>query len=343
MKRKLVSLANAIEALPRTVFAMGLLALALVRSGFNLFSFDWTVATESINRFPEATSYGSWSWGNVVLAKILGIDNQASWYALHIVLTLICLVLPLAFAGRMPRQSFYPFAIYWLLLPVVGSLLMWVGMYDVVTVIGATIVAFSRNWWQAAIGAVIWSSGNPEQAVVGSAILLALTFTESLRLQRRTASVAFIATLIGFGLSRILITGEIAQTRSDLLRPFSDGLRELIFNWPASVWGWNGIIWFVLLAMFLVSGRKDRFILVGALVVVPAVSVLITYDWDRVYWLVTVAALISLGRRYAHLLPATSAAFRGALLLAGLFAMLVVPTENGGFFFLISSVGELLR
>lgn len=337
--RSLANFEARVTRIPRTAFAAVVFALAVVRNGFDLFDLDWAVTGSAIERLPEAVTYMSWSWGNLLIAKLLGVQDQNTWYAIHGALTVVALFLPLIAARRLHRPDFHTFAVYWFLLPVVGSLLMWIGMYDVISVIGAVTVAMSRRWWQAALGAVIMSAGNPEQAIVAAGAFLLVAHHTNLKDHRRPAWVAFFVSLIAFVGSRLFIVGDVTDDRSDLLRSPAESFELLIMNWPSSIWGWNGIVWFFVIAVFVVSSWKDRGLLALGLLLIPAAAVFVTYDWDRVYWLVTTASLVALGYRYAqsHL----SSSMRGGLLAVGLISLVIIPTKSGGTFFLISAIGQI--
>ena len=316
--------------------------MTVTRTGIDLFSLDWGVTAESIKRFPEGSSYGSFSWGNLLLAKLFGVESPTTWFTIHIFLTIACLVIPLALANKLPRASFFPFTIYWLLLPGVGSILMWIGMYDVVSVLGAVVLALSRSWWVAFIGALIWSSGNPEQAVIGALIFLVMSGTNAMSERRTVAAVGLLTTGAALIASRLFISLSDAPSRSGLLRPVGQGLQQLIYNWPQSIWGLNGILWFFLLAVFFSSRWRDRLLLIVSLVAVPLAAMLVTYDWYRIYWLLTTAALVALGHKYCQQLASRSPSIRGAVLATGFLALLIVPATSGGLFFLLSAIGEFL-
>ena len=337
--RSLANFEAWVTRIPRTAFVAVVFALAFVRNGFDLFDLDWAVTGSAIERLPEAVNYISWSWGNLLIAKLLGVQDQNTWYALHVALTVVALFLPLIAARRLHRPEFHTFAVYWFLLPVVGSLLMWIGMYDVISVIGAVTIALSRSWWQAALGAVIMSAGNPEQAIIAAGAFLVVAHHTNLRAHRSPAWVAFVVSLIAFAGSRFLIAGDSTDDRSDLLRSPLESFELLVLNWPSSIWGWNGIVWLFVIAVFVVSSWKDRGLLALGLLLIPAAAVFVTYDWDRVYWLVTTASLVALGCRFAqsHL----SSSLRGGVLALALISLIIIPTKSGGTFFLISTIGQI--
>ena len=337
--RSLANFEAWVTRIPRTAFVAVVFALAFVRNGFDLFDLDWAVTGSAIERLPEAVNYISWSWGNLLIAKLLGVQDQNTWYALHVALTVVALFLPLIAARRLHRPEFHTFAVYWFLLPVVGSLLMWIGMYDVISVIGAVMIALSRRLWQAAVGAVIMSAGNPEQAIVAASAFLLVAHHTELKDHRRSAWAAFIVSLFGFLGSRLLIVGDLTDDRSDLLRSPSESLELLIMNWPSSIWGWNGVLWFFVIAVFVTSTWRDRVLLALGLLLIPAAAVFVTYDWDRVYWLVTTASLVALGYRYAQSHLASS--LRSGVLAFGLISLIIVPTKSGGTFFFISAIGQI--
>lgn len=340
LERSINGLGQRIESVPQWLFLVVVTGMLLIRDGVYVFTSEWQGIQTSIDEFPNASGFMSWSWGNVVVGKLLGIDSIGQWTALHVGLTALAIGVPVAFMWKVGRGRFEPFVVYWYLLPVVASVLMWIGMYDVVTLLGAGVVALARRWWSVSLGALVMSSGNPEQAVFIAATLLSTTAGSLLADRRKPALITLAVTAAAAVLSHVIITGEVAD-RSGLLRPASEGVAYLVREWPTSVWDLNGLIWFVLAAVMLGVGWRDRAALFGALLLLPLLPMFVTYDWARVYWLVTSATLIALGAAMARRL--TPGTLSRSALLAGIFALLIIPPFNGGPFFLVTSIGDLLR
>lgn len=341
LARRLTVLDQRITQIPRILFVVVLSVVALFRNGFNFYGFDWVVTAEAIRSLPEAVNYTSWSWGNLLIAKALGIDSLTNWYGLHLALTVFAVLLPILLVRKLEGTEFYLFVVLWFLIPVIGSLLMWIGMYDVVFVIGATIVALSKRLWQAALGSIIMSSGNPEQAALAASIFVIVTHHSSLKKHVRQAWVSLFVSGVALALSRVLISGNEAKDRAEILRDPIEGIELLAYQWPNSVWGWNGVLWFLILALIVASGAKDRLLLIVGLIVIPVLAVMFTYDWNRVYWLLVTTSLITIAYHFAK--SKLPPAVRGGVLASGLISLAIVPPQNGGFFFFISNVGGLFQ
>lgn len=330
-----------IERLPRWLVSIVVLGLILIRDGLHTFVPRFDTELASVQAFPKPLTYMSWSWGNLAVAKALRVDTTWQWLALHLVLVVIALVLPLVLLRRLPRGPYDLFAVAWGLLPVVGSVLMWVGMYDVMTLIGAELVALGGRWWLEAIGAVIMSSGNPEQAMVASLALLCLSAVSIMRTKRRAGMIALGVTVATYVLGKLLIVAPGVTSRSGYLRSPIAGVEIIIKDWPGSVWGWYGVLWIVVAGTFIALRGRDRLMLVVGLIVVPALATLVTYDWSRVFWFTSTTALLALLATLATRAQAGTLA-RGVL-LGGLLLLVVSPPDNGGLFFLASTITGVLR
>lgn len=340
LARSVSRLGERLERIPPFPFGVLVIALLLVRNGLHIFNTDWVGLNQAIDSLPVALHYNSWSWGNLLLARILGIETWGQWLALHGVLTFLAVTIPLVVLSRRNRDSFHLLAVFWVLLPAVGSLLLWIGMYDALTFIGVTILILGSRWWWALIGSVIMSSGNPEQAVVISLILLAASITPTLRRYRSRAYIASATALIGLGLSRVLIVGSVGIDRSEALRSPVIGLEQLILQWPSSVWGLNGVLWIVVIAALFVEKGWGKVPLLLAFCVMPLGALLVTGDWFRVYWFVSLGALLALG--ITMITRIDSVNFRRVSVVVGLAGLVLVPSQTGSFFFLYDALGSLL-
>ena len=334
-------LASRITSMPKALFLALCLLLLVARDGFWLYASDWDVTRNSIASFPEAVSWQTYSWGNIVLAKALGVDNAAAWYGMHILLTVLVIALPVGWAWRRPAGEFHLQVVFWFLVPVVSSLFMWIGMYDVVFVLGLVTVAFSRRWYFAIAGALIMSAGNPEQALVAAAIYVILTIAPSVADRRRHALTALLTT--GVALIPVLLwqQSQDASGRASYLNSPIQGMKFLIQNWPHSVWAWFGILWLVVACGILAAAKRDRWILLLALVVLPGAVTLMVNDWNRVFWLMSTLPLLVVGTRWAQ--RWSQGAYAGGLLILGLVALAVSPTPNGGLHFALAAGAKGLQ
>jgi hypothetical protein len=326
--------------LPRVLQVAIVAVLEMGRVGLYWFDKDWETISSEIRSFPVAEGYQGYSWGNLLVAKIAGFDEAWEWYIFHAVLTLVVLVLPLVFIRKLTNVGFSIFLVLWALAPVTTTLLLWVGMYDVVTVLGAVLIAFSTRLVGVIPAAVIMSSGNPEQAVVASVAYIFLTFTGPFRERRLLALVAFLTTIAAYVPVRLWASAQEAPSRIDLLGSPLAGVLRLINEWPGSVFWWYGPLWLVVLAFILMQSRWGALWSAAALILIPGVAAFVTTDWHRVFWLVTVIGLILVIRRLVEAMQHSRAGF--TVISVAIIALVIFPTVLGGFFFFMATLGSLL-
>jgi hypothetical protein len=329
-------LGRRIESWPRVIVAVAVVALGLIRNGLYIFQEEWSVRAAAIDALPVATSWDSWSWGNLALARLLPITDQNQWWFLHSVILLVLLFIPALSLRKWPRGAYELALISWALLPALGGVMLWIGRYDVLTLLGVVIVVVGRRPWTAVLGAAIMSSGNPPMAVVIALTFLVATFTSPLAGLRRQGLLALGTTVLGYVASRVIIQGDVPARESFQILEWDDW-QTLVYGWPASAWVWYGVFWFVLLALFLVADRRDRLVGVVAFVVIPAAMVFLNRDWDRTWWLVSSAALLALVFAVIRELPPR--AIRG-LVVAGIAVLVILPSATGGLLFLVSLPGK---
>ena len=131
--------------------------------------------------FPTAVGYFSGSYGQVVIAAGLGITTTTQWVILHVILIAVALTTAFWLVGRRdaPSRSFLILALA--AATATSSLFVSIGKYDVITYLGAVILALSRSFPAATLGALVIASGNPEQSIVASLALLILSFAGEFR------------------------------------------------------------------------------------------------------------------------------------------------------------------
>jgi hypothetical protein len=326
---------------PRWVLVLVVGLLGILRTGFYWYQTDWTILRDQISIFPEALTWQATSWGNLAIARLLGFNEPWHWYGMHAVLTLVAFLLPLVMVRSLSQRGFAVFLVLWALAPVWSTLLMWIGFYDVLTVIGGILVALGSRFWIVVLGAVIMSSGNPEQAILACIAYVILTITRQLRDCRRMAIVAVATSIIAYVPVRIWMSSQDALSRDEHLRSATDGLRYIVNDWPSSIFWWFGVLWIVI-AMFVLAQR--RWFIIAALVSligIPAAAVLITHDGNRVFWMVSIVATVALIRRIS--LRAQETDRSESFLPIALFLVVITPSAAGGLFFAVSTLGGAAR
>jgi hypothetical protein len=330
-----------IIGLPRWTLVVFIGLLGILRTGFYWYQTDWAILRDQISIFPEALTWQATSWGNLAIARLFGFSEPWHWYGMHAVLTLLAFLLPLFLIRSLSQRGFAVFLFLWALAPVWSTLLMWIGFYDVLTVIGGILIALGSRSWMIVLGAVIMSSGNPEQAILACVAYLILTITPQLRDRRRAAIVATIFAAAAYVPVRIWMTSQDALSRDEHLRSVADGIRFIVNDWPSSIFWWYGVLW-ILVALFVLAQRGWTILaaLMG-LIGIPAAAVLVTHDGNRVFWMVSIVTTMAM-IRYLSMKAEESEQTESFLPLAA-FLVFVVPSAAGGFFFGASTVGGALR
>jgi len=252
--------------------------------------------------FPQAVGYFSASFGQVVIASGLGITTTTQWVILHVVLIVIALGVAFYLISKEDTEQRSFMILVLASATATSSLFVSIGKYDVITYLGAVIVALSRTLPGASVGALIMASGNPEQALVASAAMLALSVAPEFRkLRFRALSVAAVAASAWFAVQVWFRASGVESSRLSILTEYLGESVARVMAYPGmALWSWMGVGWLIVLASLFVVARTSRTWILIALVVIPGIATLITADGGRVFGLVVLpaylSALVTLGR-----------------------------------------------
>jgi len=120
------------------------------------------------------------------------------------------------------------------------------------------------------------------------------------------------------------------------LRPLTDGLRYLAENWPSSIFWWFGVLWILVFLLVLGQSRSGAITSFIALILIPGAAVVLTYDGNRVFWLVSVVVTIALIRFFS---VETDRRPQSVILLPFVYLLVILlPVPGGGAFFAITTV-----
>jgi len=287
---------------------------------------------------PAASGYYSSSVGNLALARLLGIETVTSWLVLHGVLVMLAIALAMALAHR---SSIAPMNVALLALLAASATNVLpgsIGIYDPVTYAGAVLIALARPIWLRCLGVVIMCLGNPEQALVASICLLVLSLHPNARQWRRTAALAVGICAAAWLIAQLWIMSSGAGSRIVVL-PYLLGrsFEATLANPWGVIWTWLGCGWLIVLMLIAANRGRDRWVLLTALVALPAAVTLVTVDGARVFGLVVLPAfLVAAGMCWRDL--AETQRVRQVSVGAFIVLLVLLPTSSGGW----GWIGELV-
>lgn len=279
-----------------------LVAIAAVfRSGFAFAPISDVVLRENRAVFPEpvgsteATSYGLRAvfWG-------LGVESIGHARVVALMFTVGCLISALVLLAVTLRGARFRILLLVVLLGPMGTVLLGnIGRSDVLLLTGSIFVALApyTRWaiGSAVVGALLMVAGNPEQALVSAAILVALSRTSRMRHFQRPSLVLLGISLLGY---IVLTAASVAggeQTRTGALPDNIKASLALFFeNLPLVLYSGYTVLW-LLIGIAVIRARGwDRLILLAALVAVPLVLTATTLDQTRVWVGVSTLGILAL-------------------------------------------------
>jgi len=156
------------------------------------------------------------SAGIAALLGLLGVKSSAVWLAVHVVLAMTALIMPFLLPPfRGSTRSAQMLFIVVTGGPILALLLLWVGSYDALPIIGLVVIALVRSpWWQA-LG---W-------------LLVGLLHSE--------LGLVALVTLVSFK----CLSGRLAPRVMPLLRELMVGVPGLALGWCVTAWmvaQWGG-------------------------------------------------------------------------------------------------------
>lgn len=289
---------------------------------------------------PSASGYYSSSIGNLALARLLGIETVTGWLVLHGALVVLAVALAIVLAHRSAVAPMNVLVLALLAASATNVLPGSIGIYDPVTYAGAVLTALAKPAWLRCLGVVIMCLGNPEQALVASICLLVLSLHPSARQWRRMAASAVGITAVAWLIAQLWIMSSGAGSRVVVLPYLLGRSFEVTLADPWGVmWTWLGCGWLIVLALIAANRGRDRWVLLVALVALPAAVTLVTVDGARVFGLVVLPAfLVAAGMCWRDL--AATDRLRQACVGAFIVLLVLLPTSSGGWGWLGEAVAR---
>lgn len=277
---------------PWVLFVIGLVGIGSLKAGVHLLGTP--AALESWPApLPTAESI---SYGNRSIAFILGWEFAGAYAAISLFVSGAALV-ALGFILRPGKYGVDGrlLAIVIILGPIGQVLMTNVGGHDAWMFLGALVTAaFGRKAGGVAIGVVLMSLGNPEQAVIAMGCLLFITFIPNFKERRQPAFfglILAIAFLVALSLYATLVG---VSTRGGYIEGYLlEGLNNFFINFPLSLFAVLGISWIVVGWVLADMSNRNRFMFFVGVIAVPLLFTAITVDQTRVFVGLSSAALMT--------------------------------------------------
>jgi len=295
IQRVLVTIGSFWLSRPYSQQVVLVVAILLVKNAFDIELRNIQEAyLPGVQEFPTAVGYFSGSYGQVIIAAAFGITTTTQWVILHVVLIAIALTTAFWLVGRRdaPSRSFLILALA--AATATSSLFVSIGKYDVITYLGAVILALSRSLPAASLGALVMASGNPEQSIVASFALLVLSFAVEFRDMRRRAIVAISVTTLTWLIVQVWFNvSGMNVSRISLVPEYLGESLARVFAYPGmAIWSWLGVGWLLVAAVVVSLAGKSRKWILLSLVIIPAAVTVVTADGARVFGLVALPAFL---------------------------------------------------
>lgn len=281
---------------------------------------------------PDATSYWSASVGNQIIARIFQIENVTSWIFLHSVL-IIMAIISCALYVKSEKEIPRGFLLLVLAsLPASVTLVATVGKYDVLTYIGAFLISIPEGRLLPLVGVLIMALGNPEQTIMAMICLIVLSSIPKFEPLKETAIWGLAIAMTWYTLIQIwMISTGVVGNRITMLPLFlTTSISNFMVSPLSSIWSWYGVLWLVIILIFVNSKRQTRIRIFLSVVAIPGFCTLVTADGARVFSLIVAPAILSVirvwNRSETSRTVLTSPPTVGLLLIS----WLVIPSSSSG-------------
>ncbi len=268
-----------------TVF---ILIIAIVaRNGVNFWGYDhYAIAWSKV--WPKPVSvFSVENSGNLILAKLFNVDTRLGWMALHILLTILVALLIVIFISLQEMTSDQKRTLFFLLAAsqIAVMLSQEIGYFDVITILGATLLGFARNNSLRLLGAFVMCSGNMSQALVATFLfgILVIVLKPKDKIPRIAYLYpAFLAAVIWL-LGRLWLSGSGRASEfgpSMWLYSFKGFLVSpslFLYSLLGSLWLLTPLFWKAL----TICGKKRALLVVLLVLVIPGIFGVATTESSR--------------------------------------------------------------
>lgn len=245
-----------------------------------------------------------------LLLGMVGLTGQTVYVSVQVLLAVVAIVLP--FTMPAVRDSLATSRVMFVMLaggPVLALLLTWIGGYDTLCVIGATIAVLSRKAPVSALGWLLFALGHSTIAVIGYALWGVLLLLGLNLADRRASWVRILWGLAGLAVGYVSITlltaswgGVTSRWEAYSLYSVDYYVNALIAGMPMIIFSALGVGWIVLLDRSVRRSRGAALVLGFALILSLLLPVL-ALDQTRTIALVTYPLVIAWAASVPRLYP----------------------------------------
>lgn len=308
-----------------------IVVVAIARSGVNSFG-ALDSHLEVGQAFPDVSGYFQSSWLHFAIWRVTGISTawQAVIYGVVLATVLLVLIQRFSRLSRVDDEQTLAFAIL-VLSPVLTVLVVHLGIYDSLMMVGAVLLAGTSSKWWMMIGAILLLGANFELGMVALSSLAVLSYSPEIQIDRRNF---VLASAVGVMVSLVALVGWFGNflggdSRSSWLQEHLRGsIVNFVVSLPLIVLSFYGVAW-LLVGGFLLSSRSYKSIVIHltALLLLPGIATAATLDGTRVFVCASAPALFALvlrGKRPIRDFLPTWVGTRSLLVLSLLVPAVVV-------------------
>ena len=314
-----------ISRIPFSVFVVLLILTSLIKHGVRLESpFDF--------RVPQPPNLVTWLGSPYVFVVDLTQGNSLLFHGTAFVMSVAILVLASVLLRRRLGSDTARVSITLVILGPIGlSLIHQVARDDSWLILGVVVLMLTsfRSWPLWVLGAALMSAGNPAQAAVGAATLLALSFVGPFCRFRARALVAMVVSTGWLILSSTLESSNQLTAFSALLW---DSMVASLTEGLLRFYSIYGALWLLIFLVLLNLRSRELPLAVIALVAFPLGITLLTLDGWRVGVAITAPMLFAVLLTF---LPKFVEMFRTRVgpwpLTAALAIMFIIPSLSVGY------------
>lgn len=283
-----VRIRGRLSSVPTWVLSISIVGLMVLKTGLNFTPQPEGGIERDIWPAPSGHLGGS-SYGMRAVIIYLDLRGFRELAAIGILLTfifisLIVLSLRRAFQGDLRRIAL----VLTLSSPLVAIAFSYIGRYDIFVLIGAWLVAISHLGRlpraTTTLGISFMLLGNPEHTAVAGFILLMGSIHPLLRPYKSRAIAAFAAGAVAVVITAFWASLIGASSRLTYWPQYLQASWNNFFpNLPIVLYSGYAILWIVVMLTLAVATRKQRLVLIFALIAIPSAVVATTLDQTRVF------------------------------------------------------------
>ena len=294
-KKQIVNAGQWLEGIDSKILFIILLSILLIKSGFivettNIIGSYLPVA----KLFPHPAGYFSSSFGNVIISRVLRINNPEQWIALHAFLAALALLIAAEECRQINRGSRNLALLLFISLPASANILHTIGKYDPIVYAGSFIFAFSACRGKAVIGSLIMAAGNPEQAFIACTCSYILSLSRPFARHRKICKLGVACSITVLTITQVwlALSGSFGESRLMVIpRYLEQSINQFESNPINYIWSLLGAFWvaFILILRLL---KFNPVIIISCCIIAPFIFTLITLDGSRVFGLISLSSII---------------------------------------------------